>query len=330
MSIPGRRMRMINRAPHTPAQNTNGFTGTSKPPSPQTTNVYPAMKPYALTLLLLCVVIGCNSTDGMDENEHTDPSPSAHLNPDVAPVTQGTWYRPQPDVTWQWQLQGTINTSFDAEIYDVDLFETPEAVIQSLHDRGRKVICYFSAGSGENYRPDYPNFADSDLGRKLDGYDNERWLDIRSQTVIDVMEARLDLAVQRGCDGVEPDNVTAYNNDTGFDLSARDQLAFNRHLANEAHRRGLSIALKNDGDQAAELVDYFDFELNEECHQYEECDQLAPFRQQGKPILNAEYTDSRSEAESMRASLCARAAAAGTQTLILHVDLDDTFRVACF
>ena len=46
------------------------------------------------------------------------------FDPDVPPVTEGDWYRPAADVTWQWQLTGTPNTSYDVEIYDLDLFET--------------------------------------------------------------------------------------------------------------------------------------------------------------------------------------------------------------
>ena len=141
---------------------------------------------------------------------------------------------------------------------------------------------------------------------------------------------RLDLAVQRGCDGVEPDNVTGYDNDTGFGLSARDQLAFNRNLANEAHKRGLFIALKNDGDQAAQLVDYFDLELNEQCHEYDECDTLRVFSERGKPILNAEYASSLSAANNLARTVCPRARAAQIRTLILHTDLDDRLRVNCF
>ena len=61
------------------------------------------------------------------------------------------------------------------------------------------------------------------------------------------MLARLDLAQQRGCDGVEPDNVQSYDDDTGFELTAADQLAFNRRVADEAHARGLAVGLKNGG-----------------------------------------------------------------------------------
>lgn len=257
-------------------------------------------------------------------------APSAGLDPDVAPLTDGAWARPGADVTWQWQLDGPLTTSYSVDLYDVDLWETPDVAIRQLQARGATVLCYFSAGSGDEDRDDYGSFAAADLGRPLDGYPSERWLDIRSATVWAVMTTRLDLAAARGCDGVEPDNVDGYTNRTGFDLTARDQLAFNRNLANEAHRRGLTIALKNAGDQAADLVAYVDLELNEECHLYDECGQLAPFRQAGKAVLNVEYADTRAEAVTLARTVCPASAAAGLRTLILPPALDDSFRVSCF
>lgn len=141
---------------------------------------------------------------------------------------------------------------------------------------------------------------------------------------------RLDLAVARGCDGVEPDNVDGYTNDPGFPITATDQLAFNRNLVNAAHQRGLAIALKNSGDQAADLVAYFDFELNEECFDFEECDQLQPFIDAGKAVLNVEYPGSRSAAQTLAATVCPEANARSLRTLILPENLDDAWRVACF
>ena len=251
------------------------------------------------------------------------------LDPDAAPVTEGSWYRPPADVTWQWQLTGEVDTSHDVELNDVDLFETPDAVFAALHGRGAKVLCYFSAGSSEEGRPDLADIPEAARGSELDGYPDERWLDIRSRAVFDVMLTRLDLARERGCDGVEPDNLTAYRNDSGFPLGEDDQLAFKRNLANAAHERGLAIALKNDGDQARELVDYFDLELNEQCFEYEECGQLRPFLDAGKPVLNVEYADTRAAADRLASSLCPRARAAGLRTLILPLDLDGEFRVSC-
>ena len=42
----------------------------------------------------------------------------------------------------------------------------------------------------------------------------------------------------------------------------------------EAHSRGLEVGLKNDVEQVGQLVGYFDWQLNEECFQYDECEAL--------------------------------------------------------
>jgi hypothetical protein len=260
----------------------------------------------------------------------------APLDPDIDPITEGDWYRPTITTTWQWQLQvrdglAAINTSYAVDVYDIDLFDVSAEQIAALQDQGRRVICYFSAGSWEQWRDDAVRFDKADLGAKLDGWPGERWLNIRSPAVMDIMLARLDLAVQRGCDGVEPDNVEAYNNHSGFELLPADQLAFNRMLANAAHTRGLAIGLKNSGDQAAQLVEYFDFSLNEQCHEYDECAQLQPFTDAGKPIWNAEYVkpDNLATAQAAAADLCPRAQAEQIHTLVLPLELDDSFRVSC-
>ncbi len=184
---------------------------------------------------------------------------------------------PTVATTWQWQLHGNINTSYTVSVYDIDLFEAPTGTISALKTSGKKVICYFSAGSSENWRPDYGTFDSRAIGQPLKSWAGENWLDIRSQNVLDIMLKRLDLAVTKGCDGVEPDNMDGYSNSSGFPLSATDQLAFNRRIANEAHTRGLTVALKNDGAQAASLVAYFDLSLNEQCHEFNECSQLSVF-----------------------------------------------------
>jgi hypothetical protein len=63
-----------------------------------------------------------------------------------------------------------------------------------------------------------------------------------------IMEARLDMCKAEGFDGIEPDNVDGFLNDTGFPLTYEDQLRYNIWLADKAHERGLSIGLKNDMD----------------------------------------------------------------------------------
>lgn len=234
-----------------------------------------------------------------------------------------TVWRPAPGTSWQWQLSGTLDTSFDVVMYDIDLFETPAATIADLHAAGRVVICYFSAGSYENWRPDKDDFPPQVLGNELDGWPDERWLDVRAQALRPIMQRRLDLAVQKGCDGVEPDNVDGYKNDSGFPLSAADQLAYNRFIADEAHARGLSVGLKNDLDQITDLVADFDWALNEECFAYDECDALLPFIRAGKAVFQVEYGNA-----SLANQICPRANALDFDTLIKHLELDP-WRIGC-
>ncbi len=248
----------------------------------------------------------------------------------VAPVPAGNLYRPGLGSSWQWQLSGRVNTEYDVEIYDLDLFETDQAVIKSLQKDGKKVICYFSAGSYEDWRADKNDFPADLLGKALDGWPGERWLDIRNNRLARIMRARLDLAVQKGCDGVEPDNVDGYLNTTGFDLHPDDQLAYNKFIANEARKRGLAVGLKNDLEQIAVLEPYFDFGLTEQCYEYDECDKIAPFILKSKPVFNAEYKQEFiRNSNGVRDLLCSDAKKLHLKTLVLPVELDDSFRYSC-
>ena len=202
-------------------------------------------------------------------------------------------------------------------------------MIRQLQDEGRRVICYFSAGSFEDFRLDATEFLPGELGTTLDGFADERWVDIRSQNVRRIMLARLDLAVQKGCDGVEPDNVAAFDDDTGFDFTGTDQLAYNRFIANAAHERDLAVGLKNDLQQIEDLVDYYDFSVNEQCHEFDECATLQPFIDAGKPVFNAEYVERFVNDTVQRETMCQSARGAGLHTLVLPLDLDDSFRFSC-
>ena len=232
-------------------------------------------------------------------------------------------WQPRPGTTWQWQLQGSLDTTVDVAAYDIDLWDTSKSTIESLHAMGRKVICYFSAGSYENWRADASQFPAAAKGKVMDGWPNERWLDVRSSKVRSIMQQRLDLAADKGCDAVEPDNVDGYSNESGFALSGADQIAFNRFLATEAHARGLAIGLKNDLDQVQQLVASFDFAVNEQCFQYGECDSLKAFIEADKPVLQVEYGSA-----SLVSTICPKANQRNFDTLIKRLDLG-AWRVAC-
>lgn len=199
-------------------------------------------------------------------------------------------WQPGLGTTWQWQLSGAINTAYDVEMYDIDLFDSPQAVIDGLQSRGIIVICYFSAGSYEDWRLDASSFPDAVLGRAMEDWEGERYLDLRQLDVLEeIMTARLDLAAEKGCDGVEPDNVDTYTARTGFPLTYADQIAYNVMLATAAHERGLSVGLKNDLEQIPDLLDHFNWALNEQCFEYDECELLLPFIEAGKAVFGVEY-----------------------------------------
>ncbi len=206
-----------------------------------------------------------------------------------------------PLTTWYWQLQGAVNTTRPATVYDFDLAENSAELVASLKAKGHTVIGYFSAGTWEDFRDDASQFPTSVRG-KGNGWPGEKWLDIRSPTVRNLMLKRLDVAKAKGFDGVEPDCVDGYTNATGFPLTEANQISYNKFLAAAAHERGMIVALKNTAELVATLVSYFDFAIAEESFRYHEASSYSPFINQGKAVLAAEYT-------TYSATKCAKAKA---------------------
>jgi len=243
---------------------------------------------------------------------------------DAANASNGDRYRPKPGTSWQWQLSGALDSSFDVQMYDIDLIETTPAEIDTLHAAGRKVICYFDTA----YEPGRPDSAAlmPYRGNPVDGWPGQFWLDVRRPAVVDAMKARIALAQDKGCDGVEADDVDARSNNPGFDTSPAEQQAFIRSLAVDAHAHGLAFGLKNDLEEIAVLIGDVDFAINEECFAFSECDALVPFITAGKAVFEVEYTDGDLAAKG--ADVCPGANALGFSTLIKRLDLDPP-RFAC-
>ena len=272
----------------------------------------------------IAVVVACLLLVGLSAvgaGARVEPSRTAtRLAPPVA--CPGCW-RPGVKVSWQWQLANPPKASalLDVKMYDIDGFDASKSLIGAMHARGIKAVCYISAGSWENWRPDAGDFPASVLG-KSNGWPGEKWLDIRAlATLGPIMQARLDICQRKGFDAVEFDLVDGYQSRTGFPLSGRDQLRYNVFLANEAHARGLSAFLKNDIDQVKALLPYFEAELNEQCFQYSECGKIVPFVTAGKPVFNVEY-------KLDVAQFCAKANAKDFNSLKKRLALD-AWRVPC-
>ncbi len=197
-------------------------------------------------------------------------------------------------------------TVFDIDLYaDLVTGELNTAAVAAIHEAGGHAVCYVDAGSIETYRPDYQRFVEFDnacngclIGNPFSKiFNDENYANLNNDQgqrdfMLKVNEARVAKCKQAGFDAVEFDVVASWQTGasrSGWDISARTQLVFNRALADIAHRYGLAAGLKNDLVQIPQLEPSFDFAINEQCFQYQECDNLSRFVQDGKAVFTVEY-----------------------------------------
>ncbi|GAP92604.1 putative endo alpha- polygalactosaminidase [Rosellinia necatrix] len=252
------------------------------------------------------------------------PSPSPKGSTSSAAIVQ-----PAVGTTWDYPLGFPLtpaNANGSTAFYAVDLEDTPAATIGALRAAGHTVACYFSAGSAEAYRADAGAFPAAAVGNTLDGWPDERWLDVRDAGVRAVMSARIRRAAAKGCAGVDPDNVDGYDNDSGFPLAADDAADYVRFLAAEARAAGLAFGLKNAGALVPRVLDVAQWAINEECAAYRECADWAPFIAAGKPVFHVEYVDdddATTVTPSKLAAACAADGQSGFSTIVKHYTLDN-------
>ncbi|KAH7086572.1 glycoside hydrolase superfamily [Paraphoma chrysanthemicola] len=288
----------------------------------------------ALIVLALALGLGLGLTlGGSDDNDNDSPT----LTPLPSPNTTLTW---TPKVGDSWQIvlshppaiSSTPSTTPNVTIFDVDLFDTPKATIDSLHALGRKVICYFSAGSYEEWRTDAQDFKPDDLGKELDGWPGEKWVRLGSQNLRGIMKRRIEMAREKGCDGVDPDNVDGYQNDNGLSLTANDSIAFMQYLSSVTRPLNMSMGLKNAGSIISAVLPLVDFSVNEQCIQYNECSKFAAFIDAGKPVFHIEYpagdgdlqqsVESNGFSEDTRKKFCNGEGSKGFSTVLKKMSLD--------
>ncbi|ORX78110.1 hypothetical protein BCR32DRAFT_235266 [Anaeromyces robustus] len=210
------------------------------------------------------------------------------------PIVNARW-QPNPGLKWNWCLGENPNRlsipKGEYDVIDIDLLDVTKETISHMHHLGLKVICYFSAGTYEPFRTESQGMLKIPglVRNKMEEWD-ENWLDYRIEGIKPFMTERLDIAKAKDCDGVEFDNVDAYTNTFWDDpLTASDQIKYNRWLAQEAHDRGLSAGLKNCVGLLSDLVSNFDFAINEECSEYNECHQYSIFLNKNKAVFVALY-----------------------------------------
>ncbi|KAK2629989.1 hypothetical protein QTJ16_000809 [Diplocarpon rosae] len=250
-------------------------------------------------------------------------SPAAAAYPASTPASGDLW-QPPVGASWQIELTGVVtDTTYEADVWELDLYSVPQATIEALHAAGRKVICYFSAGSFEDWRDDADQFTDADKGSPYEGWEGEWWLDTRSANVRSIMAARIDFAKSKGCDALDPDNVDVFTNDNGVGLTEADGMDYITFLTDKAHSIGLSVGLKNSAELVPSVVDMMQFHINEQCIEYAECDLFAPFIGAGKPVFHIEYPPSAPAVDSqVKTEKCAAATSSGFSTILKSTNLD--------
>ena len=277
------------------------------------------------------------------------PTATSTTTPTVVPPG-GIW-KPDLNASWHWLIDHPLDLTNAKDmglvdpkgnpisapapgIYDIDGFyngldpncnirdkngvcvQGENDAVSQLHAMGKKVICYIDVGVYEDYRPDAYKFPASVIGSPDVGWNGSFWLDIRRLDILGpIMQARMQMCKDKGFDAIEPDEIDGYSNDTKFGLTYADQITYNIFIANMAHAMGMSIGLKGDIDQVKDLVGYFDWTLNEECFQYQECDLLQPFSDAGKAVFQVEYKGS-------TASFCPAANANNWNSMLMPLKLD--------
>ncbi len=244
---------------------------------------------------------------------HASATPSATPPAFYAPP-------PGPGAPFQIQLDGGVPDDPGAALVIVDN-EVPADAVATLHATGAYVVCYLSVGTSEEYRPDVGDFPESVLGAPLPDWPDERYVDLRALDVLGpIWAARLDACAAKGFDAVDPDNIDAFENDSGFPLTADDAVAAYAWLADAAHARGMAVGQKNAPSLAGRLVGLADFAVTEECLTQGWCGEVAAYVDAGKPVLAIEYV----EDGATLARWCAEAGAARLSLLVTTLDLPGT------
>ncbi len=214
-------------------------------------------------------------------------------------------------VLWDYSLKNPP-TSFESDMIFTDLFDTPVAIVKKI----KTPVCYFSAGSYEDWRPDKDKFPKAAVGDPLGDWPGESWINTKDDTVRGIMKTRIDKCKANGYIAIDPDNMDGYSQKLGakFKLSKADSIDYAKYLADYAHKQGLKIYLKNSLEIIPDLVSSMDGAVNEECVRYKECPKLSPWIQAGKPVFHVEYA-------GVLADVCKVTKPLGLQTIMKHLDL---------
>ncbi len=267
---------------------------------------------------------------------------------DTPPITTNTSYwKPTIGMRFMWLLSREVNPAKpadigdgwktysgeiapNADIVDMDGFDNPKSTVDAIHAKGKKAVCYISGGTAENWRADYSSFPASVKGNQMSEWPGEYWLKLDSNSraiLLPIMKNRMQQQCKsKGFDAVEFDNVDGYSqspNEIGITITEADQFEYNKALADIAHSLGLSAGLKNDLGQVAKLQPFYDYALNEQCNQYNECSVYNnTFLANNKPTFVVEYNKAAS-------TFCPAMNNGRFDAYQMNLQLDGSKRITC-
>lgn len=295
------------------------------------------MSSFTATVLLLVPFLGfCNAALIPSIVPHLARSTHAATHSSSVPTasltsTSGTGIPAgfEPGVKWQIEIQDPIDPRggiqpSDAKVIDVDLFQASKdpTLIPALHAAGAIVLCYFNAGAVQYTDCDWSKWQTNGLfhGKVVVNYDQEKYVDVTDETVIELQKARIDLAHSIGCDGVDPDNIDTYELDAdesiGKQITQKDMINFLGNLSSHAHSRTthlghtLMIGQKNAVEITEQVHGFMDFAISENCvgtvragsnrgAADEFCSTLQQYYvDKGKPVFDIEYPTSLASSSS--------------------------------
>ena len=101
-----------------------------------------------------------NDSDDSGSNESSNDSSGPTLSNNNTSTSNSSIWQPSAGTTWNYLLLSppVTNATNGTQAIGMDLFDSQTDIIQGLQQNGAKVICYFSAGSYENWRPDQSQF----------------------------------------------------------------------------------------------------------------------------------------------------------------------------
>lgn len=238
-------------------------------------------------------------------------------------LSSKNWWKPEAEISFDWVLgKSNSNDSFNTSIVDLDAFETSSETVFKLHTQGKKVIAYLSVGTIENTRSDSHLLPKEIIGNIYPQWPEEKWLDIRK---LDKMKpwlsSRLSMIKQKGFDAIEPDNLDAYENNTGFDINLIDTKTFCDYLISLSHSMGLGIGQKNMPELAIEYSSKFDWALIEDAFYQGWSKELKPYIDKNKPVFSVDYTDNVPQ-EIFETTICPKSKIMKYSTILKNRNLD--------